>query len=80
MISGTRLRECSLYSARFPELRLVFADACEAYTGLRANTPFGGMQEGNIIFFYQLPSPATLAPSGPGYFLLSNCLIVYYHR
>ncbi len=38
-----RLRECNPYSARFPELRLVFADACEAYTGLRSNTPFGGV-------------------------------------
>ncbi len=48
MISSTRLRECHPYSARFPELRLVFANAREAYTGLRSNTPFGGMQEGYL--------------------------------
>ncbi len=60
-------RECNPYSARFPELRLVFADAREAYTGLGSNTPFGGMQEGNIMCFMSVACNSR-PTSGPGPF------------
>ena len=54
MISDTRLREYNPHYTRFPELRLVFADAREAYTGLRSNTPFGGISEGSVLFSFSL--------------------------